>query len=213
MNAVVDEKCCRSILNYTPRKQAIEGARNNVATKFNQSTSVEPFHVGISNESASNEQIDIQFQNETENEASCNETKIKGNTFYDPATIELLLSDARPYQSKSIASGSIKKAMAIADKEVSKSFEEGSYSVKSHTQRLPHLVSTKPTGNILCGEACERHINVGFCLHAIAEAEYTESFEKYISYLNRTIETRTSFASKKVNKRTSGRKKPVQRRM
>ena len=31
--------------------------------------------------------------------------------------------------------------------------------------------------------------------------------------MNRTIETTTSLASKKVNKRTSGRKKPVQRRM
>ena len=143
----MDEKCCRSILNYTPRKQAIEGARNNVATKFNQSTSVEPFHVGISNDSTSNEQIDIQFQNETENEASCNETKTKDNTFYDPATIELLLSDARPYQSKSIASGSIQKAMTIMDKEkVSKSFEEGSYSVKSHTTSPPpcfHKIHTK----------------------------------------------------------------------
>ena len=101
----------------------------------------------------------------------------------------------------------------VGKKEVSKSFEEGSYFVKSYTQRLPHFVSTKSTGNILCGEACKRHINVGFCSHAIAVALYTESLEKYISHLNRTIETTTSFASKKVNKRTSGRKKPVQRRM
>ena len=58
LNVVVDEKYYRSILNYAPGKQAIESARNNVATKFNKSTSVEPFHVGISNDSASNEQID-----------------------------------------------------------------------------------------------------------------------------------------------------------
>ena len=113
-----------------------------------------------------------------------------------------------------MVSGKIQKAVAIVDKkEVSKSFEEESYFVKSYTQRLPHLASTRSTGNILCDEACERHINAGFCSHAIAVALYTESFEKYISYLNRTIETTTSFASKKVNKRTSGRKKPVQRRM
>ena len=113
-----------------------------------------------------------------------------------------------------MVSGRIKKAVAIVDKkEVSKSFEEESYFVKSYTQRLPHLVSTKSTGNILCDEACERYINAGFCSHAIAVALYTESFEKYVSYLNRTIETTTSFASKKVNKRTSGRKKHVQRRM
>ena len=43
----------------------------------------------------------------------------------------------------------------------------------------PHLVSTKSTGNILCGEACERPINVGFCSHAIAVALYTESFESF----------------------------------
>ena len=90
MNVVLDEKCYRSISNYTPRKQAIERARNNVATKFNHSTSVEPFLVGISNDSASNEQINTQFQNETENDASCKETEIKSNTSYDPATIELL---------------------------------------------------------------------------------------------------------------------------
>ena len=113
----MDEKCYRSILNYTPRKQAIERARNNVVTKFNQSTSFEPFHVGISNDSPSNEQIDLHFQNETENDASCKETEIKGNRSYDPATIELLLSDARPYLSKSIMSGRIQKAMAIVDKE------------------------------------------------------------------------------------------------
>ena len=88
-------------------------------------------------------------------------------------------------------------------------FEDGSYFVKSYTQRLPHPVSTKSSENILCDEACERHINVGFCSHAIAVALYTESFEKYISYLNRTIETATSFASKKINKR----KRPIQRRM
>ena len=97
--------------------------------------------------------------------------------------------------------------MTIVDKkEVSKSFEEGNYFFKSYTQPLPHLVSTKSTGNILCNETYERHINVGFCLHGIAIALHTESFEKYISYFNRTIETTTSFASKKVNKRTSGKK-------
>ena len=48
-----------------------------------------------------------------------------------------------------MVSGIIQKAMAIVDKEeVSKSSEEGSYFVKSYTQRLPHLVSTKSTGNI-----------------------------------------------------------------
>ena len=132
MNVVVDEKCYRSILNYTPGKQAIERARNNAATKFNQSISVEPFHIGISDDSVLNEQIDTQFQNETENDASCKQTEIKGNTSYDPAMIELLYSDAGPYRSKSIVSGRIQKAMAILDKEeVSKSFEEGSYFVKS----------------------------------------------------------------------------------
>ena len=132
LDAVVDEKCYRSILSYTPGKEAIERARSNVKTKFNQSTSVEPFHVGISNDSASNEQIDKQLQNETENDASSKETEIKGNRSYHPAKIELLLSDARPYQSKSIASGSVQKATAIADnEEVSKSFEEGSYFIKS----------------------------------------------------------------------------------
>ena len=75
LTVVVDEKCCRSILNYTPGKEAIERARSNVKTKFNQSTSVEHFHVGISNDSALNEQIDTQFQNETENDASCKETE------------------------------------------------------------------------------------------------------------------------------------------
>ena len=90
-----------------------------------------------------------------ENDASCKKTEIKGNTSFDPATIELLLSDARPYLSKSIISGSIQKTTAIVDKEeVSKSFEEGRYFIKSYTQRLPHLVSTKSTGNILCDEAC-----------------------------------------------------------
>ena len=74
----------------------------------------------------------IQFQNETENDASCKETEIKGNTSYDVTTIEILLSDTRPYQSKSTISGSIQKAMAIVDKEeVSKSFEEGAYFAKS----------------------------------------------------------------------------------
>ena len=58
LNVAVDEKYYRSILYYAPGKQAIESARNNVATKFNKSISVEPFHVGISNDSASNEQID-----------------------------------------------------------------------------------------------------------------------------------------------------------
>ena len=124
-------------MNYTPRKQAIERARNDVATKFNQSTSVGPFHVGLGNDSASNEQIDTQFQNKTENDASCKETKIKSNTSYDLVTIELLLSDARPYQSKSIALESIQKATAIVNKEeVSKSFEEGSYFVQ--TTPPPH---------------------------------------------------------------------------
>ena len=56
MNVVADEKCYKSILNYTPGKQAIERARNNAATKFNQSISVEPF--GISDDSVLNEQID-----------------------------------------------------------------------------------------------------------------------------------------------------------
>ena len=74
----------------------------------------------------------IQFQNETENDASCKETEIKGNISYDVTTIEILLSDTRPYQSKSTISGSIQKAMAIVDKEeVSKSFEEGAYFAKS----------------------------------------------------------------------------------
>ena len=74
----------------------------------------------------------IQFQNETENDASCKETEIKGNTSYDVTTIEILLSDTRPYQSKFTISGSIQKAMAIVDKEeVSKSFEEGAYFAKS----------------------------------------------------------------------------------
>ena len=74
----------------------------------------------------------IQFQNETENDASCKETEIKRNTSHDLTTIEILLSDARPYQSKSTISGSIQKAMAIVDKEeVSKSFEERTYFAKS----------------------------------------------------------------------------------
>ena len=61
--------------------------------------------------------------------------------------------------------------MAIVDKEeVSKSFGERSYFIKLYTQRLPQLVSTKSKGNILCDEAYERHINVGFCSHAIAVA-------------------------------------------
>ena len=201
LNVIVDEKCYRSILNYVPGKQAIERARNNVVLKFSQSISVEPFHVGISNDSASNEQIDTQFQNETENDASCKDIEIKGNTSYDPATMELLYSDAGPYKSKSIESGSIQKAMTILDKkEVSKSFEEESYFVKSYTQRLPHLVSTKFTGNIFCEEACKRPINVGFCSHAIAVALHTESLEKYISYLNRTIETTTSLHQRRLIK-------------
>ena len=161
-------------MNYTLGKQAIERARNDVATKFNQSISVLPFHVGIGNYSASSEQIDTKFQNKTENDVSCKETVIKNNTSYDPATIELLLSGARPYQSKSIASESIHKATAIVHKKVSKSFAKGSYFVKSYTQHLPHLVSTKSTGNILCDEACERHINVGLCSHAIAAPLYTK---------------------------------------
>ena len=207
MNLVEDEKCYRSILNYTSGKQAIERARNNVATKFSQSTPVEHFHVDISNDSASNEKIGTQFQNGTENDASCKETEIKGNTSYDPVTIELLLSNARLYQSKSIVPESIQKAMAILDKEeVSKSFEEGSYFVKSYTKRFPHLGSTKSTGNFSREEACERHINVRFCSHAIGVALYTESFEKYVSYLNRKFQTTTSVASKKVNKRKSGKK-------
>ena len=109
----------------------------------------------LSNDSASNKQIDTQFQNETENDASYNETEIKDNMSFDPATIELLISDARPYRSKSIISGSIQKTMAVVDKEeVSKSFGEGRYFIKSYTQRFPHLVSTKSTGNISCDEAC-----------------------------------------------------------
>lgn len=32
----MDKKCYRSILNYTPGKQAIERARNNVASSTNQ---------------------------------------------------------------------------------------------------------------------------------------------------------------------------------
>ena len=109
-------------MNYTPGKQAIESA---------------------SIDSASSEQIDTQFQNETENDVSCKETETKSNTSYDPSTIELLLSDARPYQSKSIASESIQKTTATVDKEVSKSFEEGSYFVKSYTQRLPTKIHRK----------------------------------------------------------------------
>ena len=201
-------------MNHTLRKQAIERARNNVATRLNQSTSVEPFYVGISNASTSNEQIDTQFPNEPENDASCKETEIKSNTSYELATIKLLLSDARPYQSTSLVSGSIKKAMGIVDKEeVSKSFEEGSYFVKSYTQRLPRLVSSKSTGNISCDKACERYMNIGFCAHVIAVALYIDSFEKHISYLNKAIGTITSFASKTLNKRSSGRKMTVQRRI
>ena len=119
----------------------------------------------------------------------------------------MLLSNARLYQSKSIVPESIQKAMAILKKEeVSKSFEEGSYFVKSYTQRFPRLVSTKSTGNFSREEACKRHINVRFCSYAIAVALYTESFEKYVSYLNRKFQTTTSVASKKVNKRKSGKK-------
>ena len=76
-------------MNYTPEKQAIERARNNVATNFNRLTSVEPFQVGVSNDSASNEQIDTQFQSGTENDASRKETEIKGNISYDSAAIEI----------------------------------------------------------------------------------------------------------------------------
>ena len=90
MNLVADKKCYRSILNYTPGQQAIEIATNNVATKFNQSTSPEPFHVGISNNSVSNEQINTQFQNESENDASCKKIEIKGNTSSHPANMELI---------------------------------------------------------------------------------------------------------------------------
>ena len=89
LNVIVDEKCYRSILNYTPEKQAIERARNNVATNFNRSTLVEPFQVGVSNDSASNEQVDTQFQNETENDAFRKETEIKGNISYNSAAIEI----------------------------------------------------------------------------------------------------------------------------
>ena len=80
----------------------------------------------------------------------------------------------------------------------------------SHTHNVsPTIVSRKSTGNISSNEACEWHINVRFCSRAIAVALYTEKFEKHISHLNRAIETTISFPSKKVNKRTSGRKKPV----
>ena len=85
MNVVMDKKCYRSILNYTPGKQAIERARNNVASKFNQSKSVEPCHVGICNDCAS-----IHFQSEIDNDASCQETEIQGNTSYNPSTIEFI---------------------------------------------------------------------------------------------------------------------------
>ena len=98
---------------YTPGKRAIERAKNNVATKFNQSTSVEPFHVDISNDSASNEQIDKQFQNETENDPSCKETEIKGSASYDLAIAELFLSDARPYQPKSIYQGVFRRSWLL----------------------------------------------------------------------------------------------------
>ena len=112
--------------------------------------------------------MDTHFQNETENYSSCKETEIKSHPSYDFTTIELLLSDAGPYQSRFIVSGNIQNATAIVDEEeVYKSFEEGSYFFKSYTQLLPHLVSTKSAGNTLCDEACERHINVGFCSHAI----------------------------------------------
>ena len=76
-------------MNYTPEKQAIERARNNVATNFNRSTLVEPFQVGVSNDSASNEQVNTQFQNETENDAFRKETEIKGNISYNFAAIEI----------------------------------------------------------------------------------------------------------------------------
>ena len=85
----MDKKCYRGILNYTPGKHAIERARNNVATKFNQSKSVEPCHVVYV-------MIVLQinkskhFQNEIENDASCKETEIQRNTSYNPSTIEFI---------------------------------------------------------------------------------------------------------------------------
>lgn len=128
------------------------------------------------------------------------ETEIISNTSYDPATIKLLLLDARPQLSKSLVSGSIKKTMAIVNKEKgSKSFDDGSFFIKSYTQRLPLLVSAKSTGNISYDKACERYINIGFCARVIAVALYIERFEKHIPYLHKATETKTFFASKKVN--------------
>ena len=43
LNVVVDEKCYRSILNYTPGKQSIERARNNVATSSIYQLQLNPF--------------------------------------------------------------------------------------------------------------------------------------------------------------------------
>ena len=95
--------------------------------------------------------------------------------------------------------------MAIVDKEeVSKSFEEGSYFVKSYTQRLLHVVSTKSAGNTLCDKACERHINVGFCSYAIVVA---------LNHLKNTCPKLQLPFIKKFNKRTSGRKNLVQGKM
>ena len=63
--------------------------------------------------------------------------------------------------------------MAIVNKEKgSKSFDDGSFFVKSYTQRLPLLISAKSTGNISYDKACERYINIGFCACVIAVALY-----------------------------------------
>ena len=53
--------------------------------------------------------------------------------------------------------------MAILKKEeVSKSFEEGSYFVKSYTQRFPRLVSTKSTGNFSREKLAKDILTLGF---------------------------------------------------
>ena len=161
-------------MNYTPGKQALEKARNNVTTKFNRWISVELWHVGISNESALMNKSIKSFKMKRKwpiLQGNIN----KGQYILRPCNhrINFTRRYTVPFWIYSIRkhSESLNHVREVI--------------LLSHTHSLPHhLVSTKSTGYNLCDEACERHINVGFCSHAIAVALFTESFEKYISYLN-----------------------------
>ena len=207
LNVVVEERSYRAVRDYSVGAAAIERARKNLFSKFDQTPAATVSKSWLNEDSHATSNMSAAFDSPQKGRSD-KETP-------DTAALRFLFTNARSNVPETIVMGSIEKAKALVEQGgVTKNFgETSSFLVKSFSSVHPHTVKCEGSGKIFCDSQCVRYQQAGFCGHCIAVAISNDIVESYAAYLERTDHnTFSKLASMNVDKTKAGKKKPLRPR-